>query len=81
MISEATAYEGLNQIFKDVFLRDDIELRPSLMAKDVEGWDSFKQLEIIMACEESFNIKFKTSELDSLQSLGDLASLVIAKAK
>jgi acyl carrier protein len=44
-----------------------------------QGWDSFKQIEIIMACEERFDIKFTTRELDSLRSLGDLVALIVAK--
>ena len=62
-----------------MFLRDDIVLTPGLTAKDVQGWDSFKQIEIIMAIEEQFGIKFTTRELDSLQNVGDLVRVVAAK--
>ena len=60
-------------------MRDDIVLKPELSAKDVEGWDSFKQIEILLATEERFGIKFSTREVDSLQNVGDLARLVAAK--
>jgi acyl carrier protein len=80
MATSPEAYAALSEIFSDVFLRDDIELKPDLTAKDVEGWDSFKQIEIIIAVEERFGIKFNTKELDSLKSLGDLAGLIVAKA-
>jgi acyl carrier protein len=79
MASEADIYSALTEIFHDVFLRDDITLRPDLTAKQVQGWDSFKQIEIIMACEEKWHIKFKTRELDSLQAVGDLVKLVETK--
>jgi acyl carrier protein len=71
--------DGLNEIFREIFLRDDLELRPEMTAKDVEGWDSFRQIEIIMAVEERFGIKMSTRELDNLRSVGDLMSLVAAK--
>ena len=61
-------------------MRDDLVLKPELSAKDVQGWDSFKQIEIIMATEEKFGIKFTTRELDSLQNVGDLVRVVTAKA-
>ena len=70
---------ALSEIFRDVFGRDDMTLRPELSAKDVEGWDSFKQIEIILAAEGRFGIKMTTRELDSLRSVGDLARLVAAK--
>ena len=80
MTTESAVYGALTQIFVEVFERDDLVLAPSLTAKDVPGWDSFKQVEIIMACEERFGIKFTTRELDSLNSLGDLVTLVAKKA-
>jgi acyl carrier protein len=80
MPTEAEVYAGLAEIFNDVFMRDDMALTPALAAKDVQGWDSFKQIEIIMASEEKFGMKFTTRELDSLQNVGDLARVIAAKA-
>jgi acyl carrier protein len=80
MATEAEIYTGLQEIFSDVFMRDDLRLTPSLSAKDVKGWDSFKQIEIIMASEERWGIKFKTRELDALQNVGDLVKMVQEKA-
>jgi len=79
MATEAEIYCALNEIFHDVFMRDDIKLSPELTAKQVQGWDSFKQIEIIMASEEKWGIKFNTRELDRLRCVGDLAKLVVAK--
>jgi acyl carrier protein len=76
MATEAEVYDALTEIFHDVFLRDDISLSPELNAKAVRGWDSFKQIEIIMACEEKWAIRFNTRELDALRCVGDLATMV-----
>jgi acyl carrier protein len=80
MPTEAEIYAGLTEIFNDVFMRDDMALTPALAANDVQGWDSFKQIEIIMASEEKFGMKFSTRELDSLQNVGDLVRVIAAKA-
>jgi acyl carrier protein len=79
-VTEAEVYEGLKEIFADVFLRDDIVLAPRLTAKEVEGWDSFKQIEIIISSEERFGVKFATREIDNLHCVGDLVALVVAKS-
>jgi acyl carrier protein len=79
MPTEPEIYGALTEIFQDVFMRDDLVLKPELSAKDVKGWDSFKQIEIIMAAEERFGMKFTTRELDSLQNVGDLVRVVAAK--
>lgn len=81
MPTEADIYSALTEIFQDVFMRDDLALKPELTAKDVTGWDSFKQIEIIIATEERFGIKFSTRELDSLQCVGDLVGVVVAKTR
>ncbi|MDQ2762525.1 MAG: acyl carrier protein [Pseudomonadota bacterium] len=80
-MTEADVYPTLTEIFQEVFMRDDMKLTPELTAKDVPGWDSFKQIEIIIAVEEKYGIKFHTRELDSLGNVGDLARTVASKAK
>jgi acyl carrier protein len=78
-MTEAEITTALTEIFHDVFLRDDLVLRPDLTAKDVPGWDSFKQIEIVMAAEEKFGIKMSTRDLDSLQNVGDLLRVIGTK--
>ena len=36
-MTEAEIYAALDEIFRDVFLRDDLALTPELSAKDVPG--------------------------------------------
>jgi acyl carrier protein len=79
MATQADIYTVLTEIFHDIFMRDDLKLSPELTAKQVQGWDSFKQIEIIMASEEKWGIKFNTRELDSLRSVGDLVGLIATK--
>lgn len=72
-------YSALTEIFNDVFFLDDITLRPEMTAKDIEGWDSYKQIEILVASEERFGIKFTSLEVNDFRCLGDLAALIQAK--
>ena len=79
MATEAEIYPALTTIFRDLFLRDDLTLTAELTAKQVQGWDSFKQIEIIMASEEHWKIRFNTRELDALNCVGDLVRTIGAK--
>ncbi|MSP02595.1 MAG: acyl carrier protein [Acetobacteraceae bacterium] len=79
MATEAEIHAALTTIFNDVFLRDDMILTAELSAKDVQGWDSFKQIEIIMASEEHWKIRFTTRELDALRCVGDLVRTIASK--
>ena len=80
MMQAEVIYQALSDIFRDVFDRDDIVLVPELSAADVVDWDSFKQIEILIASEEKFGIKFTTQEMDSLKNVGDLVATIAAHA-
>ena len=79
-MNEPQIYDTLTTIFRDVFLRDDMVLSAGLSAQQVPDWDSFKQIEIIIAVESQFGIKFGTREMDSLNNVGDLVRLIAGKA-
>ena len=79
MTDTAKIYEALTEIFNDVFMKDDMKLTPEMSAKDVAGWDSFKQIEIMVSIEERFGIKLNTREIDALKNVGDLADVIARK--
>jgi acyl carrier protein len=54
-------------------------LTPGLSAADVPEWDSFNHINLIVAVEARFNIKFQTAELESMQTVGHLADLIEKK--
>ncbi len=77
--SQTAIYAALTEIFDDVFMTEGMKLTPALSAKDVAGWDSFKQIEIMVSVEERFGIKLNTREIDALKSVGDLADTIARK--
>jgi acyl carrier protein len=79
-MTEADVYEGLTQIFRDLFAAESITLHASMTAADVDGWDSFNNLNIIAAAEERFGVKLRAREIEKLNNVGSLARLILAKA-
>jgi acyl carrier protein len=71
--------ERLTDVFRDVFDDDSFEVTPKLSAKDVDGWDSLTHIRLILTIEREFKIKFSTSEIGKLQTVGDLITLIKAK--
>jgi acyl carrier protein len=72
-------YAQLTTIFHDLFDDDSIELNPSLTAADVPEWDSFNHINLIVAVESRFGIKFQTAELESMHTVGHLADIIQSK--
>lgn len=71
--------ETLTGIFKEVFDNPSLVLRDDLTAAHVENWDSLNHIDLIVAVERKFRIKFTTREVTSLKNVGELAELVHKK--
>lgn len=69
-------YSQLTPIFHDLFDDPSLVLTPSLTAASVPDWDSFNHINLIVAVEQHFGIKFQTAELESMHTVGHLANLI-----
>jgi acyl carrier protein len=78
-MSDDAIYSELTGIFHEVFDDDLLVLNPKMTAADVKGWDSFKQVEILMAVQERFGLKLRSREIDGLTCVGDLAEIIKEK--
>jgi len=76
-VTEAEIYAGLTELLRDLFLRDDLVATPTLTAPDVPGWDSLKQINVIIAAEQRFGVKFSSREIESFEDVGSLARTIL----
>ncbi len=76
-MTERDIYAALTAIFETVFARGGIVLTPLTEAQDIKGWDSFRQIDIIMACEAAYGFQFSNAEIDGLRNVGDLAAVIM----
>jgi acyl carrier protein len=71
--------DRLNQIFREVFDDDDINITPVMTADDIDGWDSLSHVNLIVAVENTFNIRFSQKELLTFKNVGDLLNCIRGK--
>ena len=71
--------EILNGIFQQVFDDDAIHISPEMTANDVDGWDSLSHLNLIVAVETTFGIRFSQKELLAFRNVGDLLNCIERK--
>jgi acyl carrier protein len=67
--------EILNQIqavMRGVFNNDGITLSEETTVADVESWDSLSRVQLAVALEKHFNIKFSSKEILSWKNVGEL---------
>ncbi|MBI5820055.1 MAG: acyl carrier protein [Verrucomicrobia bacterium] len=74
-----TTIEKLNGIFQMVFDNDEINIRPEMTANDVDGWDSLSHVNLILAVEKGFGIRFAQKELLTFKNVGDLLRSIESK--
>lgn len=73
--------EILNGIFREVFDDDSIVVKRETTADDIDDWDSLSHLNLVIAVEMKFGIKFALGELQALKNVGDMADLIVKKSK
>lgn len=79
-MSEKEVYEALNEIFRDVFDDDDIELTADTTAEDIDDWDSLANINIVVSVENEFGIKFEMDEITSMKSVGEMVKIIMERA-
>ncbi|SDY15248.1 acyl carrier protein [Ruminococcaceae bacterium YAD3003] len=71
-------YVKLNEVFQDVFDDEDITVNDATVAADVDGWDSLEHINLIVAVERCFGIKFTMGETTGLKNVGEMVDRIIA---
>lgn len=72
-------YETLTQIFRDNFDDNSIELRDGMTSADIEDWDSLEQINLVVAIQEEFGIRFNIDEVNSMKNVGEMVSFILKK--
>ena len=78
---EGVIAERLTQTFRTTFGKSDIQLTRDTTANDIKEWDSLMHINLIVAVEKEFRVRFSTLEVMSLNTVGDLADMVARKAR
>ena len=70
----------LTPMFRDVFNDDTLEVREGMTAADVATWDSLSNINMIIAVEKAFGVKFSIKDVRNLKNVGELIELIKRKA-
>ena len=66
----------VQEVFRDELELDDLVLTDETTADDVEEWDSLSHIQLVVALEKAFNIKFTSREILSWDNVGDLVDCI-----
>ena len=71
--------EKVQDIFVDILDNDEIVLTNETTADDIEEWDSLTNIQLVVAIEKAFGIKFKSSEIMSWSNVGEMVDSICTK--
>jgi len=73
------ALAGFNTEVCDVLRDPTIKLTRETTAKDIKNWDSLHHIEIVLAVEKRFKIKFNFAELQKFKNVGQMCDSIVTK--
>jgi acyl carrier protein len=72
--------DTLQDVFRMVFDDEELRITADTTANDVDGWDSLSHVNLILAVETRFKVRFTQKELLTLKSVGDLHRAILSKS-
>ena len=69
----------LKTVILGVLRLDDWEIVDTTTVDKVPGWDSLSHINVVLAVEKRFGVRFKGAEVLRLKNVGDLQRLVDSK--
>lgn len=75
-MSEEKIYEELDEVFQDVFDDESIHVTADTTVKDIEDWDSLEHINLVVAIENHFGMKFNMNEVTTMKNVGEMVQII-----
>ena len=81
MLSKDEIIERLDDVFRDVFDDDTLEVDENTTADDIEDWDSIEHITLIGAVEDEFKRRCKMGEVSGMKDVGEMIGIIEQRGK
>ncbi|MCE5190077.1 MAG: acyl carrier protein [Eubacteriales bacterium] len=72
-------YLALDEVFQDEFDDKSIHVTETTTANDIEDWDSLEHINLVVAVEKRFNMKFTMGEVAGMKNVGEMVSIIMKR--
>lgn len=70
----------LQNVFREVFDDDSIEIFDAMTAADLTEWDSLNHITLVLAVEKEFSVRLNAAEVGGLANVGEMVALLDGRA-
>lgn len=74
-------FERLNKVFREVFDDDTIVVGERTTSEDIEDWDSFEHINLVVAVENEFSFKIPMGKVVTMKDVGEMADIILELGK
>lgn len=74
-------YTRLNKVFQEVFDDESIQVCDSTTADDIDDWDSFEHINLVVAVEEEFSFKIPMGKVVTMKNVGEMVDIILEMGK
>ncbi|MEI6138890.1 MAG: acyl carrier protein [Mariniphaga sp.] len=71
----------INTIFTDILDNQDLVIEETTTATEVKEWDSLTHIQLVVATEKHFKIRFTSKEIQSWNNVGEMLNSIELKFK
>lgn len=72
-------YNALDEVFQEVFDDEEIHVNEFTTADDIEDWDSLEHINLVVAVENKFGIKFNMNEVTTMKNVGEMVDIILER--
>ncbi len=80
-MSREEVYKKLNKVFQDIFDDEDITVNDETTADDIEDWDSLEHVNLVVATEKKFGVKFNMWEVGRIKNVGEMVDIILERTQ
>ena len=70
-------YERLNMVFREVFDDESISVNDETTSDDIDDWDSFEHINLIVAVEDDFGMKIPMGKVVTMKNVGEMVDIIL----
>lgn len=70
-------FERLNMVFREVFDDDSICVTDETTSDDIDDWDSFEHINLIVAVEDEFDMKIPMGKVVTMKNVGEMVDIIL----